>query len=272
MNTVTPINLHSAQNSSISSATAHFDEHFKLVVANTPKLQAEVYKLRYKVYCQELGYEREEDCPNGMEQDIYDQHSIHCLLLHRKSGVYAGCVRLVLPKPNHSGTNLPFERVFGQGLQSSLKELKHLSYDAVGEVSRLAVTAEFRKRIGETETTHGVATEQYEAKENERRYFPLIALGLYLAATGVAMELGLDSALTLMEPRLARHLRRFGIRFRQVGELVEFHGQRGLFQISQDAALDDMDADTYELLQRLRSQIKQSLRHYPVKLSDCQAA
>jgi len=95
--------------------------------------------------------------------------------------------------------------------------------------------------------------------QNERRYFPLIALGLYLAATSVAIELGLDSALTLMEPRLARHLKRFGIKFAQIGELVEFRGQRGLFQISREAALNGMNSSTYELFQMLRSEVKKSL-------------
>lgn len=260
MNTITPISIKQNQTSqTLDSMMAHFYKHFKVVVANTPKLREEVYKIRYKVYCQELGYEREEDCPNGMEQDIYDQRSVHCLLLHRQSGLYAGCVRLVLPELHKVDVNLPFERVYGKVSQSNIIEFKNLPHYSFGEVSRLAVTAEFRKRRGESQTAHGVATVESEAAENEQRHFPLIAVGLYLAATSVAIELGLESALSLMEPRLARHLRRFGIRFHQIGEFVEFHGQRGLFQISRSGVLDGMNADSYELFQLLSSEVKKSL-------------
>ena len=259
----------------LDSLINNFCDHFKLVVANTNKLREEVYKIRYKVYCQELNYESEEDCPNGMEQDIYDRSSIHCLLMHRSSSLYAGCVRLVLPAPLQAAescqggfppsklfkteANLPFERVFGHSSQSNSIELRNLPRHSFGEVSRLAVTSEFRKRNGERQTTQGLSDEQRESLENERRYFPLISLGLCLAATSIVMEVDLDGAFTIMQPRLSRHLRRFGINFCQVGELVEFHGQRGLFQLSLETVLRSMKASTYELFQMLRSDVRKSL-------------
>jgi len=260
MNTITPVDLNKDQFPTLDSMMAHFYEHFKVVVANTHKLQEEVYKIRYQVYCQELGYELEEDCPNGMEQDIFDQRSVHCLLLHRASGHYAGCVRLVLPELHEGNTNLPFERVYGGVSESNIKEVKNLSRHSFGEVSRLAVTAEFRKRSGEAQTSHGVSALASKAVQNdEKRHFSLIAVGLYLAATSVAIELGLESALSLMEPRLARHLRRFGIEFHQIGEFIEFHGQRGLFQVSRSGVLDGMNNNSYKLFQLLSSDIKKSL-------------
>jgi len=235
-----------SKNQTVSSPSVQFNitpsdfcSQFKLVVANTPKLQAEVYKIRYKVYCQELGYEREEDCPNGMEQDIYDQHSIHCLLLHRKSAVYAGSVRLVLPDPHGVGMNLPFERFYGH------LHLRDLPYGSFGEISRLAVTANFRK--------------QSKQVESETRLFPLIPLGLYLAAISVGQEFNLDGAFALMQPRLARHLRRFGINYHQVGELIEFHGQRGLFHFSLQAVLSDLNPTSFNLLKALQTQVKGQL-------------
>jgi N-acyl amino acid synthase of PEP-CTERM/exosortase system len=258
----------------LDSLINNFYCHFKLVVANTNKLREEVYKIRYKVYCQELNYESEENCRNGMEQDIYDRSSIHCLLLHRSSGLYAGCVRLVLPAPLKAAdcqggfpqsilfkteANLPFERVFGHSSQSNSSKLRNLQRYSFGEVSRLAVTSEFRKRNGEGQTTQRLSDEQLELVENERQYFPLISLGLCLAATSMGMEVGLDGAFTIMQPRLARHLRSFGINFCQIGDLVEFRGQRGLFQISLEAVLRSMKASTYELFQVLRSDVRKSL-------------
>ncbi|MBV8883777.1 MAG: PEP-CTERM/exosortase system-associated acyltransferase [Chroococcidiopsidaceae cyanobacterium CP_BM_RX_35] len=232
----------------------NFYDHFRLVIANTNKLREEVYKIRYRVYCQELNYKKEENCWNGMEQDIYDRRSIHCLLMHRSSKVYAGCVRLILADPDAPKVSrLPLEKVCCRSLKPN--NLPHYFY---GEVSRLAVMAEFRKCQEETQTTP-ISAAGIRFTEQERRYFPLIVTGLYLTAASISLEIGLDSAFTLMEPRLARHLRRFGIKFRQIGELVEFHGQRGLFQISRSAILSSMNANTYELFQTLRSEVRRSL-------------
>jgi len=252
--------------------STQFLQHFKLVVANTPKLREEVYKIRYKVYCQELKYEPEENFPYDMEQDIYDQRSIHCLLMHLRSGLYAGCVRLVLPDPHKVEANLPYETVYDQNLQSNTMRLGDLPCGSFGEVSRLAVTADFRKRDVEGSTSHQTSAKQSKAVENERRYFSLIALGLYLAATSVVQEFRLDGALTLMEPRLARHLRRFGINCHQVGELVEFHGQRGLFHMSLEAVLSSMNTNTQELFRVLRSEVNRSLTHSNPRLIHRRAA
>ncbi|MBV9389869.1 MAG: PEP-CTERM/exosortase system-associated acyltransferase [Chroococcidiopsidaceae cyanobacterium CP_BM_ER_R8_30] len=236
------------------SLIKNFYNHFKLVIANTNRLREEVYKIRYKVYCQELKYEKEENCWNGMEQDIYDHRSVHCLLMHRSSQVYAGCVRVILADPDASkASHLPLEKVFCRSLKPH--NLPHYFY---GEVSRLAVIAEFRKRQEEKQLMP-VADTGIRFTEQERRYFPLITTGLYLTAASVSLEVGLDSAFTVMEPRLARYLRRFGIKFRQIGGLIEFHGQRGLFQISRSAVLSSVNAHTYELFQTLRCEVKRSL-------------
>ena len=39
-------------------------------------LQIEVFKLRYKVYAEEWGFERKEDHPGEIEMDEYDDHSL----------------------------------------------------------------------------------------------------------------------------------------------------------------------------------------------------
>lgn len=235
----------------------HFYEYFKLVVANTPKLREEVYKIRYQVYCKELNYEREEDCRDGMERDIYDQRSIHCLLLHRSSGVYAGCVRLILPAPGNLEKSLPVEKVCS--LKPNGIELNNLHRYCFGEVSRLAVRGEFRRRKGEAQSPHGVSAEESTAVENERRHFPLIAIGLYLAAISIAQEIDLNSIFTLMEPRLARHLRRFGINSCQIGDSVEFHGERGPFQINLETVASGMNTNVHELFQAIRADMQMTL-------------
>lgn len=264
--------LNSEHSLPVDSLSNHFYQYFKLVIANTPELREEVYKIRYKVYSQELNYEREENCWKGMEQDIYDPRSIHCLLMHRSSGLYAGCVRLILADPRNPEATFPFEKICHYSLAANSTNLNNLPRSSFCEVSRLAVTAEFRKRKGEAQTPHGVSYEESESVENERRHFPLIALGLYLAATSVFLDVGLDSIFTLMEPRLARHLRRFGFHFHQIGDLVEHRGKRGGFQITREAILNNLNPDVLELLQVIHSDLKMSIINSVPSLLDCRAA
>lgn len=47
--------------------------------------------------------------------------------------------------------------------------------------------------------------------------------------TAMVLNQGLKGAFAMMEPRLARRLRRLDILFEQVGETVEHHGLRGPF-------------------------------------------
>jgi N-acyl amino acid synthase of PEP-CTERM/exosortase system len=61
---------------------------------------------------------------------------------------------------------------------------------------------------------------------------PWLALGLYLGAAALGLIKGLDGVFALMEPRLARRLGTYGIKFVQVGEPVEHRGQRAPFFIS----------------------------------------
>ena len=45
-------------------------------VSHNDPLLLEVFKLRYKVYCEEWGFERPEDHPDGIERDEFDAHDL----------------------------------------------------------------------------------------------------------------------------------------------------------------------------------------------------
>lgn len=255
----------------VDSMGVQFCKYFKIVVADTPALREDVYRIRYKVYCQELRYEREEDCRDGMERDIYDSRSIHCLLMHRASGLYAGCARLVLAAHDDPEAKFPFEKVCGDNLLLNSIDLNNFTRYCSGEVSRLAVTSEFRKRKGEALVEHGVS-EEIELVDDERRHFPLIALGLYLATISIILEGGFDNAFSIMEPRLARHLRRFGVPARQIGDVVEYHGKRGPFHATSEEILKGLHPEVYELLQMIRCDIKMSVNRYIPAILQSRAA
>lgn len=232
-----------------------FHEYFDVVLADTPGLRARAYRIRYRVYCEELLYEPAENFPDGFERDVFDDRSRHCLLRHRRSEHYAGCVRLVMADPKNPAAPFPFENFCRSSLYGWVTETMLPRRGTFGEISRLAVPAAFRRRKGDgimpgSEDPGGGAALPYVA--GDQRHFPYIAVGLYLAAAAMVAEEGLEGVFAMMEPRLARHLRRFGFEFRQAGDVVDYHGGRAAFYCTTESLARCLDADVYALLEAIR--------------------
>lgn len=206
-----------------------FNQFFELVHADTDELRARVFQLRYQVYVLETGFETEADCHRGvdasghlihLEEDEFDARSDHYLLRHRRTGVYAATVRLILPR---SGAPYPIE--------------VHCDLDApvrdsplrarLGEISRFAVSKVFKRRLGEADSVAGVAADiEVYFDDHERRVLPHISLGLFAAVMRMAHAHGIDQCYAVMEPALLRLLGRFGVVFRRIGPDIEYHGLR----------------------------------------------
>lgn len=231
-----------------------FETYFSVVAANTGDLLEKVYQLRHQVYCEELGYEQQR--ASQLEHDEYDKRSIHCLLFHRSSQTYVGCVRLILADSQKPEVPFPFERACGESLEWDFDSSAATSRRKYGEISRLAIAANFRRRRGEASVADG-GSDSFDARaEEERRLFPSVALGLYLAITAMGLNQGLEGVFAMMEPRLARQLRRFGIHFQQVGAEVQHRGIRAPFFISRDNLFNNLKPDCRVLLDNIQKQLK----------------
>src|SRR5579864_9641579 len=88
-----------------------YAQYFDILRADTPELLDEAYRLRYQVYCIEHPFENPAEHRNGREMDIDDDRSVHALLRHRRSGAFAGTVRVILPTPGEPQRLLPMQRV-----------------------------------------------------------------------------------------------------------------------------------------------------------------
>lgn len=230
-----------------------FEAYFSVVPANTGDLLEKVYQLRHQVYCEELGYEQQR--ASQLEHDEYDKRSIHCLLFHRSSQNYVGCVRLILADSQKPDVPFPFEYACGKSLEWDFDSSDGTSRRKYGEISRLAITANFRRRRGEASVADG-GSESFDASaEVDRRLLPSVALGLYVAITAMGLNQGLDGVFAMMEPRLARHLRRFGILFQQVGAEVEHRGIRAPFFISRDNLFNNLKPECRVLLDNIQIQL-----------------
>jgi len=237
-----------------SSIASAFNNYFQIIFADTPALREEVYRIRYKVYCQELQYEPVNEHPDGLERDVYDVRSQHCLLLHRSTGRYAGCIRLVMPDPADKAAKLPFEKLCANSLYSDIAEPIFAKRQLLGEYSRLAVPEEYRRRKADKGHPFG-NIEMVEASQFDQRRFQHIPLGLYLAGAAVAVRMGLDGVIAMMEPRLARHLKRFGMIYEQIGDVVDHHGPRAPFYCSRYMLFKFLDCEMKKMMTDLISDV-----------------
>lgn len=210
------------------------NEYFELVHADTEDLRLQVYMLRYQVYVLETNFESQEDCetlqqPDGstiyIERDEYDTHSDHYLLRHRRTGAYAATARLILPDPRNVMAPFPmeFHCQFNPGKQIVDPEIRN----KLSEISRFAVSKDFKRRLGEMGTQAGVA-ENVDAyfEPDERRVLPHISLGLFAAVMRMIYQHHMTHSYAVMEPALHRLIGRFGVIFNQVGPKTDYHGTR----------------------------------------------
>ena len=220
--------------------TERFQEYFDVVPVIDDALLRRIFNLRYNVYCREYGYEREEDCPGRMEQDDYDHHALHAAVIHRSSQQVAGCVRLICPDRAGPGSVLPLERFCGHSLDHADLYPGGFPSHKICETSRLAVSAEFRRRPGEKDNALGIPGHFDAGNQDEMRSYPMISAALFLAAAALAASSERPHIFAMMEPRLNRLLAHSGLQFTQVGRVLDYHGTRAAFYIHHQVAMERM--------------------------------
>lgn len=209
--------------------SAHFYEAFELELARTEGQIDDVYALRYQVYCIDRPFEDPVCFPDGREHDSYDARSVHGLVRHRHTGQPIATVRLVLSQPRLGEGRFPMEVACVGAFDAKARHaLFSTRRDRVAELSRFAISRTFRRRLGESDTPSGASDRiNYEDPEAEgNRAMPYITLGLFAAIVRLSVQNDVSHWMAVMEPALLRLLRRFGITFTHVGELVEYHGRR----------------------------------------------
>lgn len=190
-------NSHAVLNNISREALEVFEEQFIVEIVHSERQLEEAYRLRYRTYCVERGYEAS---TTGLEIDEFDRRARHVLLRHRQSGVAVGTVRLVLPDPGAPHNSLPMQRV------CEAYHLHPLPVSSTAEISRFAVP----KRSRDVESASST----------------LMRLGLMRGLLKMSRELGLTHWCAVMERSLLRLLKSTAMHFHPVGPLVEHHGLR----------------------------------------------
>jgi N-acyl amino acid synthase of PEP-CTERM/exosortase system len=237
------------------SLTEAFVNYFDVDLVTTPAQIEQASRVRYRVYCEEFGYEPTAAFPNRLETDEFDAHSLHCLVTHRRSGRAAGCVRLVCASENHT---LPLEEHCLENVYVEyLDTLMGGDRNRVCEFSRLAVDATFRKRPGEDHTRLG-EFDSMDCSHQEQRTFSLVGIASFLAAFAAANLAQRDYIYAMMESNLPRLLRRAGILVQQAGDTMEYHGQRSPYFITTELALNNMRDDLHGLYDAIHERLAYS--------------
>lgn len=239
------------------SLIERFRQYFSVQLAQTAAEKSEVFGMRYRVYCEQFGYEPTDRFPNREEFDDFDARASHCLVVHRRTGVPAGCVRLVPAWGTMATDPLPIEQIFHDRLDMPLIKSFHLERRRVCEISRLVVDEDFRRRAGERRSLHGASLATF-CEPHERSTFPFICMAAFLGATALTEVSGRTNAFAMMEPFLARMLDRSGIVFRRVGGDKDHHGIRAPYFVTTESALDSMTGDTRLMYESLVQDIQTS--------------
>ncbi|NND66678.1 MAG: GNAT family N-acetyltransferase, partial [Halioglobus sp.] len=100
-----------------SSLVEDFQRYFNLELASDPATLADVFRIRYRVYCEEFEYEDAAHFPDGLETDEFDSISRHTLVSHTATGMPAGCARLVLVDED---TLMPMEQHCGDAIDQAI--------------------------------------------------------------------------------------------------------------------------------------------------------
>lgn len=209
--------------SDIAGALDAFHRHFTVVEATSDEMRDRIFRLRYQVYCVEHAFEDAAANPDGREIDEFDAHSVHAALIHNESGELAGGVRLIMPRPGDDGCGLPVMKscTLTEQLMGHCTDISR-----VGEISRYAISKQFRRRRFEKmHADIGILSAGHD-KDIERRIMPFLTLGLIRGVYDLSVKHGVDQLVAIMDPLLLRLMKRMSLEFAPVGPLVNHHGMR----------------------------------------------
>jgi N-acyl amino acid synthase of PEP-CTERM/exosortase system len=180
----------------------------------------EVYRLRYKVYVEEWGFEKKEDHPDGIEMDEYDEHSVHFVVKRKDVDGIIGTIRMI----TCSDKGFPIEK------HCKIEtDLSAFDRNRFGEISRLAVSKDYRKRSTDSVYFDGKVVEENAIANmfsGNRKMSNDIVLGLYKCIYKESLERRNQCILAVMARGLYLLLKRVGILFEPIGPAMNYHGLR----------------------------------------------
>lgn len=207
------------------SFTAAYNKTFDLVQALSPDDLGKAHRLRHKVYCEEHRFECPAEKGSYLEQDKYDDRSVHYYLSHKVSGETVGTLRVILPNDERPGESFPIQEHCDHPLlQQDARAL------TLCEISRFCMAPRFRKRPNDGKflsTYHD--PDEVETQKNGRvalvrRRITYPQAALLRGAFETALHARIMDCVWMVEPRHLWSLNRIGFPYRVLGPHVKIHG------------------------------------------------
>lgn len=237
----------------------YFPQIFQAQLANSPLQKQAVFQLRHKVYCEEMQFEPVR--PDGLEHDGYDDRSLHASMTHIARQSLAGTVRIITSE--HSDETLPIEKYFSSQINNAALAPQNFARQHICEISRLAVPAEIRCRLSAL---------QNGQTEVENECCKMVAISLYLIATIMCIRSRRVHAYVMIEPALARILRRIGIHFVQIGNPIDFNGIRAPYYLDMRTTSQTLKPEYLQLRDELEAQLYPKQSRTRTKMALCYSA
>ena len=198
------------------------NQYFEAKAADTLELQQMAHALRFQVYCVERKFENPDEHASGLETDAFDAHALHGVLFYRPTDTPIGTVRMIMPDSDRidGDSRLP---IVGLLAESGLRLSDHVDIDHCVEISRFAISKEYRRR--HSDQPDYVETSRLSRRDAVREG-NLACLSLIQFLLRASAERGITYWTAVMEPKLLRMLANMGIQFTSIGSLVMHHGLR----------------------------------------------
>jgi N-acyl amino acid synthase of PEP-CTERM/exosortase system len=207
---------------------------FQTVLADTQVSRRVSFRLRYQVFCEEMGFYDARSFPSGLERDVYDPASTIFLVWDHLTSRWAGTMRLVHAKKS----TLPSEAICWPARLLALEENRSQSV----EFSRLCVAREFRRVhtasysvwTDDEEPRNRAAATLFTQVDDE------ILLRLILGFIAWASDNGVSYCYLLINSALARVLKRLHVPLTVAGPEVEHRGIRRPYRTHVETVLGAM--------------------------------
>jgi len=183
---------------------------FKKVSSFEKELIEKIFRLRFEVYALQCGFINEKDYPHGLEQDFYDEYSLHFGAFDPLGEVH-GSVRMIMPNPK----GYPIYQHVDPYLLTKVLP----SGAKAAEISRLVIS----KRFGRKEN---LARRDQNFRRGVRPLFSAkgVTFKLCEQLTLQAIENNVTHVFALMERSLLVLLHKYGFEFNQFADPVDVFG------------------------------------------------
>jgi N-acyl amino acid synthase of PEP-CTERM/exosortase system len=196
--------------------------------------------MRYRVFCQETGFEDPAHFPDRLERDRYDAAASHFLIWDLCDERWVGAMRLI----DAGRTRTPSEDIC---------PLPLIGLDAnrsrSAEFSRLCILSECRNTPAATifqSASAGIRGGDKQVHVFLRQCSNEIMLRLVYATLGWGRDTGFSYCYGIITPALARSLTRLGIPLERIGTAVIHRGTRIPYRYHVRKAMDGMIAKVPE--------------------------